>query len=53
MHLIMAHNSKTHQERCGIELTPVRVGSGTSHKAVIHQVQIAVLLLAAVGHKRI
>jgi uncharacterized membrane protein SirB2 len=27
---------------------PVRVGSGTGHKAVFHQVQIAVSLIAAV-----
>jgi hypothetical protein len=31
---------------------PVRVGSGTGHKAVIHQVQIAVSLIAGVGQKQ-
>jgi hypothetical protein len=32
---------------------PVRVGSGTGHKAVIHQVQIAVSLIAVVGQLRL
>ena len=42
--------------RCGSRAVinhPVRVDSGTSHKAVIHQVQIAVSLLAAPGHEQL